>query len=90
MSQPHHTDSSKLQPPWQPRFGLATLMLAMLVFSVMGAAGFYLVRGIRQGTSLKAVFVIFTLAAPMLLLVALSAYRQILVWLGRLERRKHK
>jgi hypothetical protein len=63
------------------------MMLVMLVFCVMGAAGSYLVRALRQGTSLKAVFLIFTLAAPMLLVVALSLGRQFLQLLTKRGRR---
>ena len=88
MSQPAPTDPDTTRPPWQPRFGLASMMLVMLVFCVMGSAGFYLVRAVRQGTSLKAVFIIFTLAAPMLLLVVLSTYRQVLTWIRQFDRRR--
>jgi hypothetical protein len=72
---------------WQPKFGLATMMLVMLVFCVMAAAGSYLLRAVDAGTSPRAVFIIFTLAAPVLVVVALSAFRQCLRWLDRPGRR---
>ena len=71
------------RPPWLPRFGLAEMMLAMMIFSVMGAAGSYLMRAINQGTtSGRAVFVIFTLAAPMALVMVLSFYATLKRWLA--------
>ncbi len=70
-------------PRGYPRFGLLTALLVMVVFSVMGAAGHYLMVAMRSGTSPKAVFIIFTLAAPMLLLTALSLVRAAARWLSR-------
>ena len=76
------------RPPWLPRFGLAELMLAMLIFSVMGAAGSYLMRAIIRGTtSGRAVFVIFTLAAPIALVLVLSFYKILRRWLASLSRK---
>jgi hypothetical protein len=69
------------KPPWLPRFGLAELMLSMLIFCVMGAAGSYLMR-VREGNG-RAVFVIFTLAAPIALVLVLSTYRGLRRWLAR-------
>jgi hypothetical protein len=55
----------------------------MLVCCVMAAAGSYLVRALRAGTSLKAVFVIFTITAPVFLLVVLSLLRSVVERVGR-------
>ncbi len=66
-----------------PRFGLFTILLVMVVFSVMAAAGHYLMVAMRSGTSPKAIFIIFTLAAPMLLVTALSLLRAAVRWLSR-------
>ncbi len=74
------------RPPWLPRFGLAEMMLAMMIFSVMGAAGSYLMRAINQGQG-RAVFVIFTLAAPIALVLVLSFYKALRRWLAKLSRR---
>jgi len=71
---------------WRPRFGLGTLMLLMLVCCVMAAAGSYLVRALRSGTSVKAFFVIFTLTAPIALLVILNLFRFVMDRLSRRER----
>lgn len=72
--------------PWLPRFGLAELMLAMVIFSVMAAAGSYLVRAHQDGRG-RAVFVIFTLCAPIVLVLILSGYKQLQRWSRRSARR---
>ena len=75
------------RPPWLPRFGLAEMMLAMMIFSVMGAAGSYLMRAINRGDgSGRPAFVIFTLAAPIALVLVLSFYRALRRWLTYLNR----
>ena len=66
-----------------PRFGIFTLMLLMVVFCVMGSAGFYLMRSVQNGTSPRAVFVMFTLAAPGVLVIVMSMSRILLRWLAR-------
>ena len=63
-------------------------MLVMLVFCVMAAALHYLVRALYSGASLTAVFIIFTLAAPALLLVVVSVGRKLMIWLDRHGRRR--
>jgi hypothetical protein len=65
------------------------MMLVTLVFCVMAAAGSYLVRAVGGGdVPLRPVFIIFTLAAPALVVVALSLFRQFLRWLERSGRRR--
>ncbi len=66
-----------------PRFGIFTLMLLTVVFCVMGSAGFYLLRSVQKGTSPRAVFVMFTLAAPGVLVIVMSMSRILLRWLAR-------
>ncbi len=62
--------------PWQPRFSIGTMLLTMLVFAVMAAAGSYLVRALREGDRrFHLVFILLTLAAPMLLVVIVSLLR---------------
>ena len=73
---------------WRARFGLGFLMLVMLVFCVMAAALHYLAQALYSGASLTAVFIIFTLAAPALLLVAVSVGRKLIISLGRHGRRR--
>jgi hypothetical protein len=64
------------QGPWQPRFSIGSLLLTMVIFAVMASAGGYLVRGMREGDrSYQLVFLLMTLAAPMLLLVLVSLLR---------------
>ena len=58
----------------------------MMIFSVMGAAGSYLMHTINQGQG-RAVFVIFTLAAPIALVLVLSFYKALRRWLAKLSRR---
>jgi hypothetical protein len=66
----------------RPRFGLRSLLLFMLVASVMGAAGYHFVQGMRQGRASLAVFILFTLIAPLLLAFLLSNLRYLL-WFRR-------
>ena len=69
--------------PWQPRFSLGGLFLVMLVFSVMAAAGSYFFRFLRGGREFQLSFILFTLAAPALLVVIVSLTLGLLKWLGR-------
>jgi hypothetical protein len=58
--------------------------MVMLVCCVMAAAGSYLVRNLQQGGHTGGlVFILFTLAAPMLLMVLVSVIRQVVAWLNR-------
>ena len=65
-----------------PRFGIAEMMLAMMIFCVMGAAGGYLKRA-ASSSDAKPVFVIFTLASPIALVLVLSIYLNIKRWLKK-------
>lgn len=59
--------------PWQPRFGMLSVLLVMVVVSVMAAAGFYLTRALQEsGRAWTLTFTLFTVAAPLLLLVVVS------------------
>ena len=72
-------------PRWQPRFGLGAMLLVMLVCGVMSSAGYYLVRGSmaqpgqtgESGFRLQLVFLLITLAAPLLLAAAVSVVLQV-------------
>ena len=48
------------------------LFVVMLVTSVAAAAGFYVVKGLQSGRQAQLVGLLFTLAAPPLLLVVVS------------------
>ena len=74
----------EVSPPWQPRFTIGTLLLVMVVFSVMAAAGSYLMRSLQQGThSSQLIFVLFTVASPVLLVVVVSLLWKITAWFSR-------
>jgi hypothetical protein len=84
MDESDRSPNPEVPRPWQPRFSIFTLLMLMLVCSVMAAAGSYLVRSLNQvGRSAHLVFILFTLSAPMLLMVAVSILRQVLRWLNR-------
>jgi hypothetical protein len=64
--------------PWQPRFGLGTMFMIMLIACVMAAAGFYLVKAIRGGASFGAISIVMAMAAPALLMVFVSLLRSLI------------
>lgn len=68
---------------WRPRFGIGGLLLVTIVFAVMGAATRQFVLAVQRGSSPRAVFVIFTLAAPMIVVAAIGSIHRLLGWLGR-------
>ena len=65
------------------RFGIGTLLLVMVVVSVTAAAASYMVRGNQQEGWGRLVFILFTLAAPVMLLVVISVLHVVLSWLNR-------
>ncbi len=85
---PHPQGSKRTGRPWLPRFGIGTLLIIMLVLAVTAAAAGYMVRSLNQPEqsgvfSPYLIFMIFTLAAPMVLMILLSVMRQIALWLRR-------
>jgi hypothetical protein len=72
-------DGNRNPRSWQPRFGLGGLLLFMLVVSVMGAATYYGAQALRGRDEFQATFILFTLIAPLLLVVVLSTIHAILV-----------
>ncbi len=64
--------------PWQPRFGLGTMFMIMLIACVMAAAGFYLVKALRGGASFGAISIVMAMAAPPLLMVFVSLLRSLI------------
>jgi hypothetical protein len=87
MNSPQKKPASASPPPWQPRFGLGAMFMVMLICCVAAAAASYLVLGERS-RSYWAVFVVFAMAAPAILVVAVSIGRMILVWLDRPNNRR--
>lgn len=63
-------------------------MLVMLVCAVVSTAGSYMARAITTGTSFIAFFIVFTLVAPVLLVVGLNLFRLVMTWFDRLGRGK--
>lgn len=70
-----------------PSFTLPGLFIITLVASVMAAAGFYLARGIETGRQRQLAFLLFTLAAPVLLIVLVSSAVRLLNWFKRRQNR---
>jgi hypothetical protein len=84
MSENDHQPKPDVPEPWRPRYGIGALLMVMLVFSVTGAAGYYLVQSLgEKDRSAHLTFILFTLAAPILLMVVVSVIRRIVVWLNR-------
>jgi hypothetical protein len=54
------------------------MFLVVLIVCVMSAGGSYLVRSIQAGSSSPLVFVIFVVAAPLMVLVLVNAVLNIL------------
>ena len=81
------------QPPtsepggWQPRFGLGSMLLVMLVFSVMAASGYYFIQALSGNRGAQLAFILFTLATPLLLVVLVSLLRSLVSWLSGRRRR---
>ena len=74
------------EPPHRRRsqFGIGGLLMLMLVCSVTAAAGSYLVRSLqRPAGSSHLIFILFTLIAPVVLMIAVNLIRQATLWFGR-------
>ncbi len=58
--------------------------MVMVVCSVTAAAGSYFVRSLRHpGGASRLVFILFTLVAPVVLMLVVGLIRQVAVWLNR-------
>ena len=74
------------EPPQRrrPQFGIGGLLMLMLVCSVTAAAGSYLVRSLqRPAGSSHLIFILFTLLAPVVLMIVVSLIRSITLWVSR-------
>lgn len=66
------------------QFGVASLLLVMVVCSVMAASGYYFVRSLQKsGSADRLIFILFTLVAPIVLMIVVSLLRQITACFGR-------
>lgn len=63
------------------------MLIVMLVCSVTAAPAYYLVRGMRDERDMQLVFIVFTLSAPVLLVVVISTVRNLLIWFERRSKR---
>ncbi len=76
-----------------PSFRLGTLLVVMLALAVIAAGVGYMIRSMSdqggQSSSTGSgalVFMLFSLAAPVLLMTLLSVARQFVIWINRLKR----
>lgn len=74
-------DRSPGRSSWQPRYTLATLLLAMTIFSALAAGIYYGLRAVERGFAFEGMLVVLTLCAPPLLLFALKAGQWLLRWI---------
>jgi len=58
--------------PWQPKFGMAGLLMVMFVLSVMAASGYYFMQFLKGGRQSQLAFILFTLASPVVLMLVVS------------------
>ena len=65
-------DNNDVPRPWQPKFGMAGLLMVMFVLSVMAASGYYFMQFLRGGRQSQLAFILFTLASPIILMVVVS------------------
>ena len=74
----------------KPRFtfGIWSMLLITFASAVTAAAGSYYVKALKADTSPKAVFIIFAIAAPMLMLVFVSASYQVSRMLKQRKKQK--
>ncbi len=75
--------------PWQPRFTILGMMLTTLVVAVAAAAVSYLVR-LSDRRSGHLLFLIITLAGPLILVIAVSLIRAAIIASIRLRKQKQK
>ena len=67
------------EPPRRrrPQFSIGGLLMLMVVCSVTAAAGSYLVRSLqRPAGSSRLIFILFTLIAPVVLMIVVNLIRQ--------------
>jgi hypothetical protein len=72
---------------WQPRFGLAAMLMVMLICCIMAAAAYYLVKTFEGGTSFRTTSLIMAMVAPAALVVLFSLLKAVFDWIRRSRRR---
>ncbi len=82
-----NSDSQREVPRRRPQFTIGGLLLLMVVCSFMAAAGSYLVRSLqRPAGANRLIFILFTLLAPVVLVIVASLLRQATLWIRRRRR----
>lgn len=66
--------------PFRWRFGLGRLMLAMTVCCITGVGLSYLSMALRGQRAMRLVFILFSVAGPVLVLVIFSLLTQLADW----------
>lgn len=69
--------------PWQPRFTIIGMMLTTLVVSVAAAGVGYLVRNGSSGRFGHLLFLLITLAGPLVVVMLVSLVRAAVIYLSR-------
>lgn len=69
--------------PWQPRFTIIGMMLTTLVISVVAAGVGYLVRHQGKGRFGHLVFLLITLASPLVVVTIISLARAAIMYATR-------
>ena len=67
----------------RPRFTVGTLMVAMILFSVVGAAVYYGARAVDAGVRFEGMVVVLVICAPPLLLLTMKVAYTALRWINR-------
>lgn len=67
----------------QWRFTIAGLLMVMLIFSVIAAAGSFLWQARDRGASAMMIFFPFVLISPMGLMILVCYARELLLWINR-------
>ncbi|PQO32074.1 hypothetical protein DTL21_17690 [Bremerella cremea] len=77
-------DEPQFSRPWRPRFGIATIMFATTLLSVVFVMGHLMLNGDDKGLLPKRfAFLFVTLAAPMIIVTILSIGREVLRFLQK-------
>lgn len=76
--------------PWQPRFTILGMMLTTLVVAVAAAGVGYLVRNSGQGRFGHLLFLLITLASPLVVVIAVSVLRAVIVHTSRPTKKRPK
>lgn len=76
--------------PWQPRFTILGMMLTTLVVAVAAAGVGYLVRNQGEGRFGHLLFLLITLASPLVVVIVVSIARTVVVHFTRPAKKRPK